>query len=81
MRFPYEYAQRCFTMISLLPADRKHISARVAGASKRCMYAGTRVYLLKDQFVVSLLVYLIDFLGVYFNNTLERPDLFLDKEI
>ena len=34
-------AQRRFTLISLLPADRKHIPARLAAASKRFLNAGT----------------------------------------
>ena len=40
-------AQRCFTAISLPPADRKHIKTHLASASKRSMYAGT-LYMCQD---------------------------------
>ena len=34
-------SQRRFTMINLPPADRKHIQAQIAAASKQSMHAGT----------------------------------------
>ena len=34
-------SQRRFTMINLPPADRKHIEAQMAAASKQSMHAGT----------------------------------------
>ena len=34
-------SQKCFAMINLPPADRKHIQAQMAVASKQSMHAGT----------------------------------------
>ena len=39
--FPYGYAQRRITMISLPPADRKHIKAHLAATLMWSMHAGT----------------------------------------